>query len=175
MVSYMDIVTLLLTFFVLLFVYTRTTAPDAAAATSTRVSPPQAEAQREHDKGRHARAQPTAPPTADLVSLVETPLLGPTIRFGDAAVTNPTVTVVVEAESVGSPSPESEVAVEGPRPRATCHPDRAGGKPSAQAGPDARRIGRRHGRADWRHRGRAGRRRGGGFHSDRSRAFCADQ
>jgi chemotaxis protein MotB len=112
MVSYMDIVTLLLTFFVLLFVYTRTTAPDAAAATSTRVSPPQAEAQREHDKGRHARAQPTAPPTADLVSLVETPLLGPTIRFGDAAVTNPTVTVVVEAESVGSPSPESEVAVE---------------------------------------------------------------
>ncbi len=111
MVSYMDIMTLLLTFFVLLLVYTRAMAPDAAAATTAHRSPSLAEMPREPSEARHAVDPPAIPSIAAVASLVESPPLGPTIHVGELPVTNPTVTVAVETEPVGSPSPAVEVAV----------------------------------------------------------------
>jgi chemotaxis protein MotB len=106
MVSYMDIMTLLLTFFVLLFVYARAVAPDVAAATDPHNDPPHVATPREPaTAGRSADLALLELPT-DLGAVVESPAPGFAIRIADGSVTNPTVTVLVEAEVVGSPSPE---------------------------------------------------------------------
>ncbi len=119
MVSYMDIMTLLLTFFVLLFVYARTVAPGAVAAGDAQGGPPRLEAP--HRTGDAASelapgvlgiGQPVVVSPQWLGALTEPPIAELTIRFADATVTNPTVTVVSDTEMTTSALPATERAVD---------------------------------------------------------------
>lgn len=112
MVSYMDIMTLLLAFFVLLFVYTRAVGPAVAAATSAPADPPHLTAPRNPGKAGPAVEQPAVAPAADFVAPLELPIPDFAMRLGDASVTHPTLTVPVDAEPEGSSTPAAEGAVE---------------------------------------------------------------
>lgn len=92
MLSYMDIMTLLLTLFVLLFVYTQAVAPTSVAADRAQGGAQWAEAEQAVPRGAGAAAvaslQPDLPialPPQWLGSLVEPPIPELMVRFGDAA------------------------------------------------------------------------------------------
>lgn len=109
MVSYMDIMTLLLTFFVVLFVYTRTVAPDVAVATDAHRAPPPAEAPAGERPAAGLAAVRPAAQLAPRPSLPAAPsATDPTPLVAAAAVTNPTVAIgqVTEASTTVMPTAE---------------------------------------------------------------------
>jgi chemotaxis protein MotB len=143
MVSYMDIMTLLLTFFVMLFVYTRVVTPDAAAATRMHAGPPPA-------RSTTATASEPREAAGEAVAAVErlgwlieplTPVVA--TRFDDADVTIPTATVTVvvdaEADAVPSAAPErlANAVEEQPTPAPAEDPEHipapTGGAPAVEA------------------------------------------
>jgi chemotaxis protein MotB len=118
MLSYMDIMTLLLTLFVLLFVYTRAVEPEPAAAADGAGSGQPAEARFAAAPARlllEADTRVDLPPHW-LASLVEPPIPELVVRLGDApedaGVANPAVdaaiAVQVPAPVESVPAPEAE-------------------------------------------------------------------
>jgi len=124
MVSYMDIMTLLLTLFVLLFVYTQAVEPASAVADDARVSARRVEARPTPAASAPAVAlleaeRPVALPPQWLGSLVEPPIPELMVRFGGAAeeegVANPAVAEAAPQRPapavVPAPTENSTVAV----------------------------------------------------------------
>jgi len=111
MVSYMDIMTLLLTLFVLLFVYTRVVAPEPAATRNVSGSPPRVEVAREAEMAVLEAERAVVLPPQWLGSFIEPPIPELTVHFADAAedatVTHPTVAMTATPDAAILQTPDA--------------------------------------------------------------------